>query len=380
MRRLSMAVLVLAALLLIRQLVLSGSDNAALADTPRLQYLGEGGSYTVGAGEHFIVKGLAPFVFRNEPGPSYTAGATERVWAATANAPAAVKPGTWLEFGRIPAGCDVSYTVIDDDVDQRINVFYVDGTAVQEMAQGMVTSGSFTTGSAGKLRLYAADSIGIWLEKCDADEPTPTASPAASSTPTGTIAASLTPTSTAEPTPSEEEPPQSPGVTPATPTPPPTATATATRKSRLPACLRINFEVSGGEALEGVYEVREVGGRLLYTWYAAAGWRDSGWIHGIDISFENVYVEVFYLPDDGPPVRLEIMNPAPGTPYGWLSWGTCHSLEVGWPDPNVTPTPTPDANDGYNDAFDRELLDLLRYIWPGIEPTPSPTPASSLRG
>jgi hypothetical protein len=375
MKRLSFAALTLVALLLFTQQAWQLSDSAARATVPQLHYLGEGGTFTVGPGQHFIVKSLAPFVFRTEPGPTYAAAPNERVWSAGVNAPAPVTPGTWLDFGRVPADCAITYTVIDDDVDHRVNVFYVDDTAVHEIPQGMVTSAAFTTTSAGTLRLFAADSIGIWLDKCAAPEETPTVTAEATMTPTGTVGPSLTPTATEEPTPAGAETPVPPVVTEE-----PTVTITPTKRWRLPACLRINFEVSGGEALEGIYEVREVGGRLLYTWYAQAGWRDSGWIHGIDISFENVYIEVFYVPESGPPIRLEIMNPAPGTHYGWLSWGVCHSLEVGWPDPDVTPTATPDAHDGYNDEFDRELLDLLRYIWPGIDPTPSPTPASSLRG
>lgn len=361
------------ALVLLALMAAAGQQLLAypLLGGSRLEFLGEGGTYSVGPGEHFIVKHKGPFVFVNEPGPTYAASGDERVWAATMNAPAAVQPGQWIDYGQVPSNCEVSYTAIDDDEDERINIFYLDEAAVHEMSQGMVTGGKFTTSKAGNLRLYAADSIGIWLNKCPAEEPSPTAETPATITP------SPTPKTEDEPTPESSGTPFPPEPT-AKPTQAPTATAT--KKPRLPACLRINFETSGGEALEGVYEVREVGGRLLYSWYAQAGWRDSGWIYGIDISFEDVYIEVFYLQQDGPPIKLDIMNPAAGTSYGWLSRGMCHSLEVGWPDPTITPTPTPDAYDGYNDSFDLELLDLLRYIWPGIEPTPTPTPASSLRG
>ncbi len=119
-----------------------------------------------------------------------------------------------------------------------------------------------------------------------------------------------------------------------TPTPQPTAVPTNIPIVPVPGlgCLRINFEITGDEALAGTYEVREVSGRLLASWDAQAGWQDSGWIHNIDISFDAVYVQVFYVPADGSaPVEMKIVNPAPGTTYGWVARGMCHALEVGWP-------------------------------------------------
>lgn len=100
----------------------------------------------------------------------------------------------------------------------------------------------------------------------------------------------------------------------------------------LPACLRINFEVSGHAAKRGLYIVQEVGGRFLVGWEADDGWQDSGWIYDIPITFPAVYVEVLYYHGPGAdPVRLNILNPAPGTDVGWLARGMCHALEVGWP-------------------------------------------------
>ncbi|MCB8980531.1 MAG: hypothetical protein H6657_24225 [Ardenticatenaceae bacterium] len=126
-----------------------------------------------------------------------------------------------------------------------------------------------------------------------------------------------------------------------TSTPTPVATATAVpAATAIPtvapdpqlACLRINFEVSGDVAQAGTYEVREVNGRLLASWTAQSGWQDSGWIQPIEISFNAVYVNVFYLPGGSvDPVQMAIMNPAPGTQYGWVARGMCHALEVGWP-------------------------------------------------
>lgn len=379
MRRFISLLILVSGILFLMQFLPQPRSAAWLQSSPDLEYLGEGGSYTIAAGKQFIVKQKGPFVFVNRSGPSYDAKADERVWAATMGAPAAILPGTWLDYGDVPENCDISYMAIDDDVDDRTNTFYIGGTAVHEMAQGMVTGGQFKTSKAGNLRLYSGDSIGVWVNKCKVEDITPTPSPTPSRTSTAVPTITLTPTGT----PGAPSTPSVITIT-LTPTQPakasPTSLPTATKKARQPACLRINFEVSGGEALEGIYEVREVGGRLLYTWYAQAGWRDSGWIYGIDISFENVYVEVFYVPQDGLPVKMVIANPAPDTPYGWLSWGTCHALEVGWPDETITPTPTPDAHDGFNDWFDQQLLDLQQFIWPDAQPAPTNTPASSLRG
>lgn len=114
------------------------------------------------------------------------------------------------------------------------------------------------------------------------------------------------------------------------PTPPP-GTATPPPDPKL-ACLRINFEVSGDVAQAGTYEVQEVNGRPLASWTAQAGWQDSGWIRDIKISFEAVYVRVLYqAAGNVDPVEMLVVNPAPGTAYGWVARGMCHAVEVGWP-------------------------------------------------
>jgi cell division septation protein DedD len=369
----------LATILLAILLFLGGGQQHNLAASASVEYLGEGGSYTIDPGKIFIVKRLEPFRFVNEPGPTYDAAPGERVWSSTSSAPIA-EYHSWLNFGYMPEGCQISYTAIDDDPDDRINKFYLDGEMIHEMPQGLVTGGQFSLPKSGELTLHAEDSIGMWLDKCDVVE-TPTPTPEIEITPTETVTPSPTPVIPATPSvpgPTSTKIAPTPTEVVATSTPLPSPTAT--KEPRLPACFRINFEMSGDSAQEGVYEVREVGGRLLYTWYAQEGWQDSGWVYGIDISFKNVYIEVFFVPEDGPRINMDIMNPSPGTSYGWLSRGQCHALEVGWPDPNITPTPTPDAYDGFNDVFDLEELELQRYIWPEVQPSPTSTPASSLRG
>jgi hypothetical protein len=369
MRRYIPLAMILLGLLFFWQASLEFDLASALAGSPSIEYLGEGGSYTIDTGRQFIVKRRQPFRFVNEPGPTYEAAPGERVWASSSGTPPA-KYDTWVSYGRLPEGCKVSFVAIDDDIDDRINEFFIDGEMIFEMSQGMVSSGQFTTPEEGELTLHIVDSIGIWLDKCDPVE-----------IPTVTPIIDITPSTTPEPSSTPAVPGPTSTKIASTPTPTktvPTVTPTATKKPRLPACLRINFEISGDEALEGLYEVREVGGRLLYTWYAQDGWQDSGWVYNIDISFEDVYIEVFFVPEDGPPIKMQIVNPSPGTQYAWLSRGMCHALEVAWPD--ETPTPTPDAFDGFNDTFDHEELERQDYIWPDLQPEPTGTPASSLRG
>ena len=149
-------------------------------------------------------------------------------------------------------------------------------------------------------------------------------------TPTATMTGTLTATPTITPTntPLPFTPTAEPELATATPSPSPTAT----KEARLPACLRINFDVSGMEAKRGLYVVQEVGGRFLIGWEADNGWKDSGWFYDVDITFPAVYVEVLYYSGPGvAPVRLTMWNPAPDTEAGWLGRGMCHALEVGWP-------------------------------------------------
>ena len=330
-------------------------------DLPGLQYLGQGpAEYTIGEFQSFIVKRY-PYRFDMEPGPTYTAVGEERVWSiSVVNAAPTALWDEWIDLGDVPAGCVVEYVGIDDDVDDRINRFYLDDDAIETVGQGMVFGGDFVTTRAGNLRFFAEDSVGGWITPC-VEIITPTDMP--TETPTET----LTPTVTNTATPTEiptETPTEGPSLTPTngpsptateipteTPTPTetmisPTSTATEspptptlevtvkpTKKPRLNSCVRINFDVGGEEARRGLYIVQEIGGQLYVEWYAEDGWKDSGWFKDIDIVFEEVYVQVlYYSGPDREPIYMKILNPAPGTPYGWMARGVCHAIEVAWPD------------------------------------------------
>lgn len=372
------------------QAAVLGGISFVAAGGQQIEYLGQGGSHTIDEGKNFIVKRLRPFRFETVPGPAYTAADDERVWSTNGGAPAA-KYEDWIEFGAVVPGCEISFQAIDDDEDGRINKFYVGDQEIYSMPQGLVTSGGFTTESEGNLRLYAEDSIGMWLDKCE-NPPTPTPTEnvptiTPSVTPTSTTPPDpvITPTGTLTATPPvSETPPPTPTDSAPVPTNTPTVEPTATKKPRLPSCFRINFEVAGQSARAGRYDVYEIWGRHLYTWYADEGWQDSGWIQPIDITFENVLVDVIYS-NNGSPITLSNVNPAPNTTHGWMSRGMCHALEVAWPDtsPIISPqSPGPAQATPPSvpapPAADQNQPDVA----PDPEPTPEPpsTGGSTLRG
>lgn len=292
---------------------------------PVVSYLGESGSFNVGEGYNFIVKAKKPFVFTSAAGPSYRAKNGERVWSVLggAGAPRAVDKGTYT-IGPVEAGCVVYYASIDDDVDDRVNYFLLDGTVIHTMGQGMTVRGRFIVPQSGTLSYQVNDSIGLFLRSCEAMNTPP---PQATQTPVPTNTPMATPTlavATAEP-----------DIATATPavTNTPEPTPTPEQKPRLPSCTRINFDISGHKAKEGLYVVQEVGGRHLVSWEAREGWQDSGWFYDLDITFSAVYVQVlYYQGPDAEPVYMKIINPAPDSEHGWLARGQCHALEVAWAD------------------------------------------------
>ena len=111
--------------------------------------------------------------------------------------------------------------------------------------------------------------------------------------------------------------------------------------------LRINFEVGGHKAKPGLYVVRYPDGDELASWYAHGGATDSGWIN-VEITRKTVWVEIVYYPGaHAAPTVMRILNPAPGTAYGWVSQGMAHAIEVAWPSmPVMTDNHMPMRPDG----------------------------------
>lgn len=353
-----------------------GVNRQEVPDLPTVSYLGEGpATFTIDPNHTFVVK-YRRNDYKEEAGPTYEAKNGERVWDFSfVPDDEAILYSEEYDWGPVQMGCIIQYVQIDDDVDDRINHFFVNGANIHTVNQGMVTYGSFTVPADGNLIFQANDSVGLAIRICwDKVTPTPTMTATATETftptptatatmtatttitPTATITPTLTATATGTLTPT---PTATTYITPtvtatatATATATTTATATATptvepppgpnegtitpsptpKEPRLNSCLRINFEIGDDEARRGTYFVQEVGGRLLATWWADSGWMDSGWIHDIDITFPSVYVQVFFVKGDGsPPLEMTILNPAPGTTYGWMTRGRCHALEVAFP-------------------------------------------------
>ena len=347
------------------------SSYQEVPNLPVVNFLGEGvATYNINPDHVFVVK-YRRNDYKEVPGPTYTAKEHERVWDFSATDAAGVPHYKELVyFGSVQKGCFTEFVQIDDDVDDRINHFYVNGVEVHTVNQGMVTYGSFTVPEDGELTFMANDSVGLSITLCNSQvtstptttptvtetptntptatptmtttvtiTPTVTMTPTLTSTPTGTLTPSPTATTTLTPT-LTSTPTQTPtGTATNTPTPelPPgpnegTATPTPTPVRRQDSCLRINFDMGPDSARRGTFFVQETGGAVLATWWADEGWRDSDWIQEIDISHPSVYVQVFFVSGDGsPPIEMTILNPAPGTTYGWLTRGKCHALEVAWP-------------------------------------------------
>jgi subtilase family serine protease len=99
---------------------------------------------------------------------------------------------------------------------------------------------------------------------------------------------------------------------------------------------RIDFEI-GLDAVKGVREagmfrVFELNGYEVASWYGRAGEVDSGWMPNARISGSSVLVYVEFYPNSGgAPIRMEILNPAPNSEYGWLTQGKSHALEIQYP-------------------------------------------------
>lgn len=102
-------------------------------------------------------------------------------------------------------------------------------------------------------------------------------------------------------------------------------------------CTRFNLEVGRdketGTPVDGIYIMQELSGHRVATWQAEKGWLDSGELRDLPITQNEVHVRVFFYPANGSgPIELEILNPAPNLPYGWISSKECHAVELQFPE------------------------------------------------
>jgi hypothetical protein len=181
---------------------------------PAITFLGQGpGTFTVESPLLFLVKTYRnnQWLFIGVDGPSFTAGANERVWSIDRMPAETIRlHDEWKSFGTYPGGCTLNYVQIEDNPDSRRNTFYFNGQVMQLVEQGWVTYGSLTMPADGELTFFAEDSVGIVLTGClNQVEPTATTQP-------------VEPTATTPVSPTDDYPP------PAEPSPTDTTAPTAT--------------------------------------------------------------------------------------------------------------------------------------------------------
>ncbi|GIK58435.1 MAG: LysM peptidoglycan-binding domain-containing protein [Chloroflexi bacterium] len=232
--------------------------------------------------------------------PAAEAAAITSVPAVSAIAPAA-------------SGSSVTYVVRPGDTVYRIATRY--GTTVTAVAQANNLANANTIYVGQVLIIPAAGSYTApttpWVQN-------PYAAPAA-------------PASGAPPANWSQVPSSLPDVpnTPAT-----TETNPTVQVDR--SCARFNF-MQGRDryrgAMDGIFVLIDVTGGQIASWTARPGAVDSGWINGLPLSHPSAHVRVVFYPryGGGSPIQMEIVNPAPGTPYGWLTQGACHAIEIQYP-------------------------------------------------
>lgn len=302
---------------------------------------GSGQTYQIPSGYQFQVKRIRPFRFDrlSDGTTTYTAVGNERVWSVRSGYPLLKLYDEEHVFGAAYAGCTVTYVQIDDDPDQRRNRFYLNGSLIHTMPEGMVVNGRFSITRSGTLTLFAEDSIAANIEftcpppPTNTHTPRPTLTPTPSHTPSQPVTATpTTPGLVAPPTITATAVPNTPTITP---TPSPTVPTG-------PAYTRFNFEMAGQSGRNGACFMHRETGELLLVWEMQDGWVDSathpladeeGWIP-VDIPHVSVYVEVYCDAGEGI-VRMNIVNgirhPETGEIVGWLTRGIRNAMEIAWP-------------------------------------------------
>lgn len=143
----------------------------------------------------YILKPQGGLKFELIPGEdqTYELSNGSRLWETTASSEPTILYQKTYEVGQVRSGCQMDFLIIDDDDDERINEFAIDGVVIAQVAQGMVVRGKFLSPTDGILTLVAADSVAVWFGQCFS--PTPTPLPSLTPTATATATATTTPAS-----------------------------------------------------------------------------------------------------------------------------------------------------------------------------------------
>ncbi len=239
--------------------------------------------------------------------------ATAITSAPAASAPAAAAPAAAAAVVPVVGGSGVTYVVRPGDTVYRIATRY--GTTVTAVAQANNLANANTIYVGQVLIIPAAGSYAApttpWVQN-------PYAAPAVP-------AASAPPANWSQVPSSLPDVPNTPATTETNPT---------VQVDR--SCARFNF-MQGRDwyrgAMDGIFVLIDVTGGQIASWTARPGAVDSGWINGLPLSHPSAHVRVVFYPryGGGSPIQMEIVNPAPGTPYGWLTQGGCHAIEIQYP-------------------------------------------------
>ncbi len=142
-----------------------GAGASSVPEMPEVTFLGEGpGTFNNESGD-FVVK-ARPLDMVLREGPEYQAKKNERVWAVEEGTtrPVHINDDEWTISVFDKAGCTVGYTIIDDDVDERMSGFYLNGQLLHAVPQGMVSYGVLEVPEEGILTFRTEDSIGLWAD------------------------------------------------------------------------------------------------------------------------------------------------------------------------------------------------------------------------
>jgi hypothetical protein len=143
-------------------------EQFSLLQDTQITFLGENSveEYTAEDGQYLIIRRFDPWRFDTLEGPlTYTSTERDRVWLCIGiceNYLATYHND--IDYGPVQAGDKIYYLGIDDDLDDRINIFNLNDTPFHTIEQGMVFSGELEIPSDGILTLTCNDSIGANIE------------------------------------------------------------------------------------------------------------------------------------------------------------------------------------------------------------------------